>query len=147
MLIFGLHSTSDDQLSNPSNKSCTKCKKMANIFMAKLTRPKIDTTRNEKVGNLAKFFNGRFGMTKIQCTFPLPMEMKSWKSGKKFLWQIWHDQNSMYPPPLEGCGWTRMEHEYEQATDGTCMGDRMIWVDFIPMAYYTADSCAISPSA
>ena len=24
--------------------------------------------------------------------------MKSWKS-EKFLWQIWHDQSSMYPPP------------------------------------------------
>ena len=29
MLIFGLHSTSDDLLSNQSNESCPKCKRMA----------------------------------------------------------------------------------------------------------------------
>ena len=29
MLIFGLRSTSDDQLSNPSNESCPKYEKMA----------------------------------------------------------------------------------------------------------------------
>ena len=30
MLIFGLHSTSDDQWSNPSDESQPKCEKMAN---------------------------------------------------------------------------------------------------------------------
>ena len=29
MLIFGLHSTYDDRLSNLSDKSCLKCEKMA----------------------------------------------------------------------------------------------------------------------
>ena len=29
MLIFGLHSTSDDQPSNPSDKSCLKCERIA----------------------------------------------------------------------------------------------------------------------
>ena len=29
MLNFGLHSTSDDQPSNPNNKGCPKCEKMA----------------------------------------------------------------------------------------------------------------------
>ena len=29
MFVLGLHSTSDDRLSNPSDKSCPKCDKMA----------------------------------------------------------------------------------------------------------------------
>ena len=42
MLVFALHTTSDDWPCNPSDQSCTKCKnKMAKIFMAKLTWPKL----------------------------------------------------------------------------------------------------------
>ena len=51
-----------------------------------------------------------------------PLEMKSWKSGEKILWQIWHDQNLMYlppPPPTapsthpwKDVHWTRMERKH-----------------------------------
>ena len=40
MLIFGLHSTSDDWLSDLSNESCPKCKKMA----AKSSKNKMQFT-------------------------------------------------------------------------------------------------------
>ena len=80
----------------------------------------------------------------------LPLEMKSWKSGKKILWQIWHDQNLMYPctsPPPEGCGW-------DQDRTRTQMGqgwNMHVWQDDLGgchlMVYYTTDSCAISPLA
>ena len=77
------------------------------------------TSRNEKVGDLVKIFYGRFGIPKfdipppnekleiqkknfmadLASKFDVPPQMKSWKSGEYFLWQIWHNQSLMYPPP------------------------------------------------
>ena len=59
--------------------------------------PMYPPPRNEKLEIWQKNFYGRFHMTKVQC--PPPPEMKSWKSGKKFLWKISHHQSLMYPPP------------------------------------------------
>ena len=42
-------------------------------------------------------FRSRWHFGYGRCT--PPPEMKSWKSGEKFLWQILHDQSLTYPPP------------------------------------------------
>ena len=46
-------------------------------------------------------FHGRFDLTKNWC----PLELKCWKSGKKNLWQVWHDPK-IDPHP---CGNDKLE--------------------------------------
>ena len=86
-------------VSPPGNE---KLEILQKFLMADLAWPKFDVpppARNEKLEIWQKLFYARFGMTKVRCKPPL--EMKSWKSCRNFLWQIWHDQSLMYPPRNE----------------------------------------------
>ena len=161
MLIFALHSTSDDQLSNLrdkshpkwkknghwivtkvkcsfldyiqllmsnlSDKSCTKCKIMANIFMAKLIWPKIDALplEKKKLEIWQKKFMVDLAWPKSMYLSPRNEKLKIWQ--KCFMGDLaWPKFNIPPPWSQKDVDGTRMEHECEQARGGTCMHDRMI---------------------
>ena len=71
MLIFGLCSTSDDQLSNLSNKSCPKCEKMA----AKLSK------------NEMPIFANYVQLLMISRAIQVIKVVQNAKKWQKFLWQ------------------------------------------------------------
>ena len=121
MFIFGLHSTSDDQLSNPSDESQLKCNKMA----TKLSKRKC-------------LFLDYIQLLMIDQAIQV---MKVTQNAKKMATKLSkNEMQFLHPPPQMRWGWDRNGMGTGQGWDryGTGMG--LEW-DRYGMGGYRLISC------
>ena len=127
MFIFGLCSTSDDQPSDSHDESHLKCKTKCAPNYQKMKCSFLDYDPSDESCPKCENMANKSSKNEMQFTHPpneMGMGQEQYENGSG-MGQVW-DRNGL------GMG---------QVWDGT------IWVDFMQMAYYPADSCAISPLA